>query len=84
MMKKELDRFFGDKRMVASILLPGVLIYIAYCFMGSAMGNAFGVDERLISPQIRSSVSQMIIFPPTITPTRSQEKCALRRFRHFV
>ena len=45
MMKKELDRFFGDKRMVASILLPGVLIYIAYCFMGSAMGNAFGVDE---------------------------------------
>ena len=48
MMKKELDRFFGDKRMVASILLPGVLIYIAYCFMGSAMGNAFGVDEDYI------------------------------------
>ncbi|MDE7221214.1 MAG: ABC transporter permease [Oscillospiraceae bacterium] len=44
-MKKELARFFGDKRMVVSILLPGVLIYIAYCFMGSAMGSAFGVDE---------------------------------------
>ena len=44
-MKKELDRFFGDKRMVFSILLPGILIYVMYCFMGSAMGDAFGVDE---------------------------------------
>ena len=26
-MRKELARFFGDKRMVASILLPGILIY---------------------------------------------------------
>lgn len=44
-MKKELDRFFGDKRMVFSILLPGILIYVMYCFMGTAMGDAFGVDE---------------------------------------
>ncbi|MDE7262052.1 MAG: ABC transporter permease subunit [Oscillospiraceae bacterium] len=44
-MKKELARFFGDKRMVFSILMPGILIYILYCFMGSAMGDAFGVDE---------------------------------------
>ena len=44
-MKKELARFFGDKRMVVSILLPGILIYIGYSFMGSAMGSAFGVDE---------------------------------------
>jgi sodium transport system permease protein len=44
-MKKELARFFGDKRMVVSILMPGVLIYITYVFMGSAMGSAFSVDE---------------------------------------
>ena len=44
-MKKELARFFGDKRMVVSILMPGVLIYIMYAFMGNAMGSAFGMDE---------------------------------------
>ncbi len=44
-MKKELTRFFGDKRMVAGVLLPGILVYIGYSFMGGAMGDAFGVDE---------------------------------------
>lgn len=44
-MRKELARFFGDKRMVFSILLPGVLVYVMYSFMGSAMGSNFGVDE---------------------------------------
>ena len=39
-MKKELDRFFGDRRMVFSILMPGILIYVMYCFMGVAMGDA--------------------------------------------
>ncbi len=47
-MKKELARFFGDKRMVVSILLPGILIYVMYTFMGDAMGSAFGVDEDYI------------------------------------
>ena len=27
-MKKELARFFGDKRMVVSILLPGIMIFV--------------------------------------------------------
>lgn len=44
-MKKELARFFGDKRMVVSILLPGVLIYVMYSFMGTAMQDSFGVEE---------------------------------------
>ena len=52
-MKKELARFFGDKRMVFSILMPGILIYIMYSFMGTAMGDAFGVDEDY-TPSIRS------------------------------
>lgn len=52
-MKKELARFFGDKRMVFSILMPGILIYVMYSFMGTAMGDAFGVDEDYI-PSIRS------------------------------
>ena len=47
-MGKELARFFGDKRMVVSILLPGVLIYVMYSFMGTAMGDMFGVDEDYV------------------------------------
>lgn len=37
-MKKELARFFGDKRMVmTTILLPGLMIFFMYQFMGSAL-----------------------------------------------
>lgn len=52
-LKKELARFFGDKRMVVSILIPGVLVYIMYCFMGDAMGSAFGVSEDYV-PSIQA------------------------------
>lgn len=47
-MRKELSRFFGDKRLVVSILLPGILVYVMYSFMGSAMGSNFGVDEDYV------------------------------------
>ena len=36
--KKELYRFFGDKRMVLSaLILPGVLLYLVYAFLAPAM-----------------------------------------------
>ena len=45
--RKELARFFGDKRTaLAAILLPGVLIFAVYTFMGSALANQFSVDEN--------------------------------------
>ncbi len=53
-MRKELARFFGDRRLVVSILMPGVLIYVMYSFMGSAMGSAFGVDQDY-TPSIQAS-----------------------------
>lgn len=44
--KKELFRFFGDRRMVlTTLILPGLLIYIMYTFMGSAINNMYTVDE---------------------------------------
>lgn len=44
--KKELARFFGDRRMVLStILLPGLMIYLLYSVMGSAITNKFSADE---------------------------------------
>ncbi|MBQ1994203.1 MAG: ABC transporter permease [Lachnospiraceae bacterium] len=45
-MKKELKRFFGDKRMAFStILLPGLMIYVMYTFMGSAMADKYNVAD---------------------------------------
>lgn len=44
--RKELARFFGDKRMAfTTILLPGLLIFFLYSFMGTALTNQFTVDE---------------------------------------
>lgn len=37
--KKELKRFFGDKRMLISLLLPGVIIFGLYTIMGQFIGN---------------------------------------------
>ena len=37
-MKKELARFFGDRRLViTTLLLPGIMIYVVYSFLGSVM-----------------------------------------------
>ena len=51
--KKELARFFKDKRTLVAILLPGVLLYMIYSLMGGAMSNAFMPDEEYV-PQIRA------------------------------
>ena len=44
-MKKEFSRFFGDRRMIVLLLLPAVLIYVVYTFMGSAMASVYAPDE---------------------------------------
>lgn len=43
--KKELRRFFTDKRMLISLLLPGIMIYVLYNVMGDVMQNNLGVSE---------------------------------------
>jgi len=44
--QKELYRFFTDKRMlVTTLILPGLMIFLLYTFMGSAMSGMFGMDE---------------------------------------
>ena len=36
-LKKELRRFFTDKRMLSSIFLPGILIFVIYSILGSVI-----------------------------------------------
>ena len=45
-MKKELARFFKDRRLcLTTLLLPGLMIYVIYSFMGDALGSQFTVSE---------------------------------------
>lgn len=47
--KKELVRFFGDKRMAfTTILLPGLMVYVLYSFMGQGLSSQFEADEDYI------------------------------------
>ncbi len=59
--KKEFARFFGDKRMVVStLLLPGAMIYVLYSFMGTAMNDAFSVDDEY------AATVQMVNMPDSV------------------
>lgn len=37
--KKEFARFFKDKRLVLSLILPGLLIFVIYSFLGTVLGD---------------------------------------------
>lgn len=48
--RKEFARFFGDKRLVFStILMPGLLIYLIYSFMGQGMMKEFETDDTYVA-----------------------------------
>ncbi len=48
--RKEFARFFKDKNLVlTTILLPGVLIYLIYTFMGNGMMKEFMTDEDYVA-----------------------------------
>ncbi len=46
--KKELARFFGDKRLIITILMPGILLYVVYSFMGSSVMGSVTTDENFV------------------------------------
>ena len=48
-MKKELARFFGDRRLViTTLLLPGIMIYVVYSFLGSVMMKTMLPDDTYV------------------------------------
>lgn len=58
--KKELARFFKDKRTLIALLMPGLLIYVVYSLMGSVMSDTFMPDDDYI-PKIVA-----VDMPPSI------------------
>jgi len=48
--KKEWDRVFKDKRLILSVMiLPGLMIFILYTFIGSGMTNFLTPDEEFVA-----------------------------------
>ena len=65
--KKELARFFGDRRMaVTTLLLPGLMIYLMYTFMGSALTGRFSVEDTYKPTAVGENL------PDSLSPTLSQ------------
>lgn len=46
--KKEFARFFGDKRMVFTAIMPGILIYALYSFMGDGMTQMYEPEDNYV------------------------------------
>lgn len=71
-MKKEFARFFGDKRMVfTTVLLPGLMIYIMYSFMGSA------ITDQFTSAEDHVYAIHTVNLPDSLSALKSHESVAL-------
>ena len=51
--KKEMKRFFTDKRMLISLFLPGILIFVLYTVMGKVMTN---VEDSFIDKEYKYKI----------------------------
>ena len=65
-MKKELRRFFGDRRMLLTIIFPGLLIYIIYSLMGNALsenllGGGEDTEYRVMVHNSSEAVSTIVL-----------------------
>ncbi len=61
-MKKELRRFFGDRRMITTLILPGLVIYVVYSLMGGIMADTFGggdIQYRVLTHNMPDSVREL-------------------------
>ena len=48
--KKEFARFFKDRRLIlTTLILPGLLIYLVYSFMGSGLLEQVQTDENYVT-----------------------------------
>jgi len=56
-MKKEFSRVFGDKRMIVMMLLPAILIYVIYSFIGTAM-------RKVYAPNLEATIVAFAVNTP--------------------
>lgn len=64
--KKELARFFGDKRLLfTSVIMPGLLIYVIYSLMGSSMST-------MLKDKTSSFTAAAVDMPQSISKTLAE------------
>ena len=80
--KKELARFFGDKRMAfTAIVLPGLLLYTVYSLMGTIMADNMSADETVtpvvavteVPASLSATLEQIFILTPVTDQQEAQE-----------
>lgn len=83
--KKELARFFGDKRMAfTAILLPGLLIYMLYSLMGTFIMDNLQADTTLtpivavteVPASLSETLEQICALTPVADSAEAQELLA--------
>lgn len=76
--KKEFSRFFKDKRMIITVLLPGLLIYAVYSIMGGVFSDMGNVDEEYTPTayvvEAPAHISEALDFALEITEYSSLEE----------
>lgn len=76
--KKEISRFFKDRRTLVALIMPGILIYVVYSLMGGAMSDAFVTDEeympRIVAVELPESVGSMIDGETAILTAVTEDK----------
>ena len=83
--KKEFVRFFGDKRLVfTTVLLPGLMIYVLYTFMGQGIMNQFETSEdyvyQIYAENLPQSAQMMLEeMPVEVEKTEKGERGADRK-----
>ncbi len=82
--KKEFVRFFGDKRLVfTTVLLPGLMIYVLYTFMGQGIMNQFETSEdyvyQIYAENLPQSAQMMLEeMPVEVEKTEKGEREAIK------
>ncbi len=82
--KKEFVRFFGDKRLVfTTVLLPGLMIYVLYTFMGQGIMNQFETSEdyvyQIYAENLPQSAQMMLEeMPVEVEKTEKAEREAIK------
>ena len=73
--KKEIKRFFTDKRLLLSLLLPGLLIYVVYTLMGSFMGEMLNPTDANYQVYVYNQAQshEAINNPPDLDITITQK-----------
>lgn len=59
--KKELSRFFGDKRLLfTAVIMPGLMVYIVYSLVGNLMAKSLTTDDEYVFKVVTANMPKEI------------------------